>query len=142
MASRYLADVVEQFEAGGKGFPRARGRLEIVPAVGESLLDESIEVVDTIHVRELYLLHSLVLWADGVGRYVVRETVKKRLDRVVFGLDEFAAGSDPLAIAQTFWRCRDKLRTLTVPPGTGAADQRVLLEIEEMWLALGQVDAQ
>ena len=106
------------------------------------MLDESIEVVDTIHVRELYLLHSLVLWADGVARYVVRETVKKRLDRVVFGLDEFAAGSDPLAIAQTFWRCRDKLRTLTVPPGTGAADQRVLLEIEEMWLALGQVDAQ
>jgi hypothetical protein len=134
--SKFLLDVSQQFALGGTGFPRAKNRLDLIEKPAASLLEEWLEVIAYVRVRELYVYQTLVLWGDHVATYSVRENVKKRQDRLVFELRDFPLSALPLSIVKSFWWAYFRIKDLNVPPGRVAADQDLLRGIGERWMAL------
>src|SRR5262245_44664204 len=128
LRSSFLIDLRELFRAGRRGSPS--GLIEINEEEGADLGD-SIEILsNTGRGHELFVYQTLTVWADQVATFAVRESVKKRMYRLVYELREFPLTTTPIRIVKTYWCVRDQLRGLNVPPGTTEADRRLLQGIE------------
>jgi hypothetical protein len=111
--------------------------LEFDEEESESMLDESLAILAYVsRGHELFVYQRLTLWGDHVATYTVRENVKKRMDKLLHQVREFAMGATPKRIVDTFRWAQWELRLLSVPPGEAHDDRAVFQRIEERWLEL------
>ncbi len=140
LRSQFLIDLKEPFETPQHKWQK--DLVEITEEAGESVLDESLEILSYVsRGQELFVYQSLTIWGDQVATYTVRESIKKRLHRLLWQVDEFPLITTPARVAQAYWRCVDSLRKLGVPPGESPHDVLLFKQIEREWLNLSRDQA-
>lgn len=139
LRSQFLLDIQASFLAGPRQWVR---ELEFEEVGEEIVSHEALAVVSKIHVRELYVYQQLTVWGDQVARFSVREDSRKRQDRVLLRVDEFALGVEPKKIVEVFQWADLRLSSLDTPPGNSEGDRRLLRAIEEEWLKISTAASQ
>jgi hypothetical protein len=133
--SRFLQDLRSHFARPCRG--SLPGLLEYCEEPPASVLDESLEILCNVgRGHELFMYQTLTVWGDQVATFSVRESVKKRMYRLVYTLREFPLCAAPGLVVAAFWSSRELLSTLSVPPGEAEADREALRRIEQYWLDL------
>ncbi|MFN0252819.1 MAG: hypothetical protein ACKV2T_38450 [Kofleriaceae bacterium] len=140
MRSQFLLDVKAQLKLGRRGWPN-KGLLEFTEESNDSMLRESLEILQDVTRRELRVYQTLTIWGDQVATYSVRETVGKRMYKLVVRVREFPLISTPERIAEAYWWSSDQLVELGVPPGKTQKDRELLERISQRWLELASEDA-
>ena len=114
---------------------RSKGKLEFEHEPNSRVTGELWEVVLWL-VSDVYVV--LTVWADSVATFVVRESTRKRLHKVLLRVDEFPLLAPPARVFDAFKDSAASLYCLSTPPLGTEADNLLLDEIRTCWLGLSR----
>jgi len=137
----YLISIRDAFISAKQVLGRAHliESLEFIEMSANSPFDEKIEIEHYFSRTDLYLYHVLTIWGDGIATYVVRESVQKRLHRLLLRVREFSLHAPASDVLRTFETSRDLLDSMGFPPGSTPHDREQLAAIDMAWRALSVI---
>jgi hypothetical protein len=133
--SSYLSDIRSYFRKH-RGALSFLGTLEFEEEDHPELSEELWEVVLWLRF-DVYLV--LTVWGDSRATFVVRESAKKRMHKVLLRVMDFPLLASAESVFLTFRKSAATLHRLSMPPGS-QADRRILASVRALWLDISRTE--